>query len=191
MEAYRASVIGNKGDMFEYKKLEVGTFGDKEDDISSKLKEESINKVKESKNYLTNEQLKTLNNYHNTYTFNEDIDNLNKLSIIIEDCNNQDSILIPSSSNNIPESAFTSSIQLKSRNPLVPLTAIENMNISHSVKQLQTKRIRNNKCKSALDYLNSQNKNTEIVLSLPLLRRRKIDNPALKELFDKQGLSWN
>ncbi|CAG8669079.1 17737_t:CDS:2, partial [Cetraspora pellucida] len=152
----------------------------------------------ETKNQIAIEN-EALNNHHDTYTFNEDIstitlnnsetnlDNSNKLSIIMEDCNDQDSMLTPSSSNNISESAFTSSIQPKSRNPLVPLTAIENMNIPHSVEQLRTKRIRNNKRKGALEY----NKNTEIVSSLPPLRRRKIDNPALEELFDKQGIGWN
>ncbi|CAG8574942.1 2604_t:CDS:2, partial [Dentiscutata erythropus] len=83
------------------------------------------------------------------------LDNSNKLSIMMKDCNDQDSILMPSSSNNISELAITSSIQLKSRNS------------------------------------NSQNKNAEIVLFLPLRRRRKIDNPALEKLFDEQGLSWN
>ncbi|CAG8773822.1 19130_t:CDS:2, partial [Gigaspora rosea] len=45
------------------------------------------------------------------------LDNLNRLSIIIEDCNNQDLMFTPSTDNNIPESVFISSIQpTKSRN---------------------------------------------------------------------------
>ncbi|CAG8833566.1 6408_t:CDS:2, partial [Cetraspora pellucida] len=79
----------------------------------------------ETKNQIAIEN-EALNNHHDTYT--EDIstitlnnsetnlDNSNKLSIIMEDCNDQDSMLMPSSSNNISESAFTSSIQPKSRN---------------------------------------------------------------------------
>ncbi|CAG8436307.1 10017_t:CDS:2, partial [Scutellospora calospora] len=35
---------------------------------------------------------------------------------------------------------------------------------------------------------NLYNKNSETV---SLLRRRKIDNPALEELFEEQGMSWN
>ncbi|CAG8519250.1 16807_t:CDS:2, partial [Dentiscutata heterogama] len=216
----RRKLIGKKVVRLNIRKWEVNTFGDKEDGVSSELKEESINEIKnelpkrkhttvglskvniETKNQIAIEN-EALNNHHDTYTFNEDIstitlnnsetnlDNSNKLSIIMEDCNDQDSMLTPSSSNNISESAFTSSIQPKSRNPLVPLTAIENMNIPHSVEQLRTKRIRNNKRKGALEYSNLQNKYTEIVSSLPPLRRRKIDNPALEELFDKQGIGWN
>ncbi|CAG8669067.1 17736_t:CDS:2, partial [Cetraspora pellucida] len=53
----KAEAYWKKGGTVEYKK-EVDTFGDKEDGVSSELKEESINEIKKLKNYLTNEQLK-------------------------------------------------------------------------------------------------------------------------------------
>ncbi|CAG8564323.1 9464_t:CDS:2 [Cetraspora pellucida] len=54
----RRKLIGKKVVRLNIRKWEVDTFGDKEDGVSSELKEESINEIKKLKNYLTNEQLK-------------------------------------------------------------------------------------------------------------------------------------
>ncbi|CAG8549991.1 13592_t:CDS:2, partial [Dentiscutata heterogama] len=123
-----------------------------------------------------NRQVQLLDNYNDIYTFSKDttpndnktnFDNSNKLPIIAKNCKNQDAIFIPNTNDKIPESLFTS-VQLKPRNPLVPLMAIENMNIPHSS--------------------NLYDENSETV-SQP--RRKKIDNSTLEELFEEQGISWN
>ncbi|CAG8670627.1 27491_t:CDS:2, partial [Dentiscutata erythropus] len=66
--------------------------------------------------------------------------------------------------------------------PLVPI--VENKNILYSIEKRQSKRIRNNKHKDS-------NLNEKSGENGPPSRRRKIENSALKDLFNEQEINWN
>ncbi|CAG8507221.1 8491_t:CDS:2 [Scutellospora calospora] len=124
--------------------------------------------------YLRNEDINSLTLNNN----NINLDDSKKLSnshTLTYNYYNQETMFVQNK--DIPESQFTSFIQPKSNNPLVPI--IENKNMPHSIEKRQTKRVRNNKRKIKLDSSLRDNEN------VPPPRRRRIEKPALEELFEE------
>ncbi|RIB06759.1 hypothetical protein C2G38_2046542 [Gigaspora rosea] len=128
-----------------------------------------------------------LNNYADGIIVSDEDINLSVLNedspaILVEDYQYQDAKLVPDIDNDgISESLSTSSIQFKSNN-------IDNNNIPYSIEQRHAKRTQNNKRKPALGYSNLYKENSE---SVPLSQQKKIENSALKKLFEEQSIDWN
>ncbi|CAG8619162.1 13304_t:CDS:2 [Dentiscutata heterogama] len=125
-----------------------------------------------------NSMVHSLNENIDSFTLNDNQINHNNLSnphISICDYHDQETIIIQNTDSS--ELQFN---QPKSNNPLVPI--VENKNILYFIEKCQSKRIRNNKHKDS----NLNEKSSE---NVPPSRRRKIENSALKDLFNEQEIN--